>query len=154
MEGASAYLLVLGCSARKRTDPGVLPAIERYDGVNFRVLRKLMREGRWPGNVDVLIISAKYGVLSPLTPIEYYDQPMTRDRAVALQRQVGACLDVRMGQVPYSELFINLGQTYRLALGCCQRIQCAGVRVQYATGGIGQRMAQMKDWLISLHTAS
>jgi hypothetical protein len=34
------YLLILACSQRKRPDPGLLPAIERYDGVNFRIFEK------------------------------------------------------------------------------------------------------------------
>ena len=77
------YLLIVACSQRKRSDPGLLPAIERYDGVNFRVLRKARREGYWPENLDVLILSAKYGLLKPDTLIEDYDSRMTQERASA-----------------------------------------------------------------------
>jgi cytoplasmic iron level regulating protein YaaA (DUF328/UPF0246 family) len=62
-------LLILACSARKRLDRSALPAIERYDGVNFRILKKLQREHAFPHDLDVLILSAKYGLLSPETPI-------------------------------------------------------------------------------------
>ena len=58
------YLLILSCSQRKRKDPGFLPAIERYDGVNFRVIKKLGRQSRLLKNLDILIISAKYGISS------------------------------------------------------------------------------------------
>ncbi len=51
-------LLVLSCSQRKRPDSSLLPAIERYDGGNHRLLRKAKREGHWPESLDVLILSA------------------------------------------------------------------------------------------------
>jgi hypothetical protein len=47
-------LLILACSARKRLDKSALPAIERYDGVNFRVLKKLQREQNFPNDLNVL----------------------------------------------------------------------------------------------------
>ncbi len=37
---AAGRLLILACSATKREGKTALPAIELYDGVNFRVLRK------------------------------------------------------------------------------------------------------------------
>ena len=55
-------LLILSCSQRKAPAKGRLPAIDRYDGPAFRVLRKYLREG--PAEVPtVLILSAKYGLI-------------------------------------------------------------------------------------------
>ena len=147
MDSAPRYLLIVGCSQRKRPDPGLLPAIERYDGVNFRVLRKARREGYWPENLDVLILSAKYGLLRSDTPIEDYDQRMTRGQALALQPVVSADLDAHLTQVKYCEVFINLGQTYLLALAESKKIADLRDRVAYASGGIGEKMSQMKQWL-------
>ncbi len=48
-------LLILACSARKRLETRALPAIERYDGVNFRVLKTLQREQNFPNDLNVLI---------------------------------------------------------------------------------------------------
>jgi hypothetical protein len=39
-------MLILACSRRKRPDEGLLPAIERYDGPAFRVLRRFLRKSR------------------------------------------------------------------------------------------------------------
>jgi len=39
-------LLILSCSQRKRPDPSLLPAIERYNGPPFQVLRRYLRECR------------------------------------------------------------------------------------------------------------
>jgi cytoplasmic iron level regulating protein YaaA (DUF328/UPF0246 family) len=141
------YLLIVACSHRKRSDPGLLPAIELYDGVNFRVLRRAQREGYWPKNLDVLILSAKYGLLKPNTLIEDYDLRMTLERAMALQPQVGADLDRYLERTSYSEVFVNLGKIYKVALDSSKRLRPLDRRVHYATGGIGEKMSQMKKWL-------
>ncbi len=147
MRSKPRYLLIVACSQRKRSDPGLLPAIERYDGVNFRVLRKARREGYWPENLDVLILSAKYGLLKPDTLIEDYDLRMTRDHALALRSEVSTGLDAYLVQADYREVFINLGQSYLITLTQSKEIVHLIGKVHYATGGIGERMSQMKMWL-------
>lgn len=147
MRSEPRYLLIVACSQRKRSDPGLLPAIERYDGVNFRVLKKAQREGYWPESMDLLILSAKYGLLKPNTLIEDYDLRMTRKQAIALQAQVSADLDANLERTPYSEVFINLGKVYMAALGLSKELTTLDKRVHYATGGIGEKMSQMKKWL-------
>src|SRR5438105_2057619 len=46
-------LLVLGCSATKFDCGGLLPAIHRYDGPSFRVLRSFLRGHRWPDTLSI-----------------------------------------------------------------------------------------------------
>lgn len=53
------YLLVLACSARKREVSDAVPAWHLYDGVMYRVVKKLEREGKMPKHIDILILSAK-----------------------------------------------------------------------------------------------
>lgn len=84
MSSQSRYLLIISCSQRKRSDSGLLPAVEWYDGVNFRVIRKAQREGYWPKNLDLLILSAKHGLLKPDVLLEDYDLRMTRERAFSI----------------------------------------------------------------------
>jgi len=146
MSSTAPFLLVLGCSKRKRPHHGVLPAIERYDGPNYRVLRKARREGSWPPNLEVLIVSAKHGLISAEGPIGNYDLLLTRERASALQQRVGRQLDSHLERVEYREVFINLGRIYLLTLTHSARLPLLS-RVLYASGGIGQRMSQMKAWL-------
>jgi hypothetical protein len=50
----SRQLLVLSCSQRKLPNPEPLPALERYDGPAFRVLRKFLRES--PSKAQILDI--------------------------------------------------------------------------------------------------
>lgn len=61
--------LILPCCKKKLTDPDgkLLPAIETYDGVLARVVRK-----RSPG-LDVFFVSSKYGLISRAHMIEPYD---------------------------------------------------------------------------------
>jgi len=141
------YLLILSCSQRKRKDPGFLPAIERYDGVNFRVLRKLKREDVWPDNLDVLIISAKYGLLKDSDGIEYYEQKMTRERAIELQDSASEKLCAILRDKEYREIFVNLGKSYLPVLGNGEAL--SDTKVIYASGGIGRKMAQMREWIVT-----
>ena len=73
------YLLIISCSQRKRQDiDGSCLAIDVYDGPVYRTLRKMLRErGKDLKNLDILIISAKYGLLRHFDTIDPYDQQMT-----------------------------------------------------------------------------
>ncbi len=142
-------LLLIACSSRKRRDQGLLPALERYDGVNYRVIKKLMREGRFPKNVDVLILSAKYGLIDAKTPIPYYDRRMERVRAAELRDQVSQHLERALRQYPYTEIFVNLGKVYLDALGESGQSILGRRGVRYAEGGIGRKMKEMRAWLLA-----
>lgn len=139
-------LLILSCSQRKRSDLGLLPAIERYDGGHFRLLRKARREGRWPENLDMLILSAKHGLIDPSTPIASYEQRMTHSRAKELKTQIVQALQTYAGQNAYCEVYVDLGQIYQSAIeGLVQWFN--GSRVIYAEGRVGERLARLKEWL-------
>jgi hypothetical protein len=148
MSDEPRYLLILGCSRRKRPDPGLLPAIERYDGVNFRVLKKARREDYWPDGLRVLILSAKYGLLEAEDPIENYNLRMTRERARIFRDSVGRRLREVLCEADWKSVFISLGGDYRPAIEDASELLHSGRSVLYAEGGIGQKMAQMKKWLL------
>jgi hypothetical protein len=109
-------MLVLACSRRKRPDEGFLPAIERYEGPAFRVLRRFLRE-RPAGAPDVLILSAEHGLIAYDLPIATYDREMTPARARDLRplilAELGRIVDV---QAP-RETLIFAGRHYLTALG-------------------------------------
>jgi len=80
-------LLILSCSQRKRADLVWLPALERYDGPVFRMLRKFLRA--CPSkefHPEVFILSAQFGFISANQLIPDYDCQMTPQRASELQR--------------------------------------------------------------------
>ena len=150
-------LLIIGCSERKSKLLGFRPAIDRYDGPTYRILRKMHREVNFPENVDVLIISAKYGLISLYELIEDYDQCMTAERAAELAPIVQELLtgeiiggngngDGTLGIhfYKYDEAFIHLGKTYRQTL---EGFHWGLIRTLEASGGIGLKNRQMKVWL-------
>jgi cytoplasmic iron level regulating protein YaaA (DUF328/UPF0246 family) len=144
------YLLILACAQRKRPDTGLLPAIERYDGVNFRVLQKAKRAGYLSKNLDMLILSAKYGLIKANTPIEKYDLKMTIQRARELQTQVSRNLDAYLVNTEYQEIFVNLGKSYLTVIAISSKMPALHEKIRYASGGIGEKMAQMKNWLCQI----
>lgn len=150
--GMNRYLLIISCSQRKRTDPEPMPAIERYDGVNFRMLRRLRRQGELPANLDILIVSAKYGLLRGDDAITWYDQRMTRQRALELQASTSNNLDGILRTATYQEIFVNLGKDYMPTLRNSKAI--LGTKTIYAAGGIGRKMAQMKEWIVTRRYSS
>ncbi|NEQ77914.1 MAG: hypothetical protein F6K23_35840 [Okeania sp. SIO2C9] len=40
----SRHLLIISCTRRKSLDVGLIPAIARYDGPKFRVLRRFLQQ--------------------------------------------------------------------------------------------------------------
>jgi len=78
------FLLIISCSGRKDKTEGRISAIDRYDGVYYKVIKKLRREDKLPENLDIVIISAKYGFLKPDDLIENYDMRMDEERAKRL----------------------------------------------------------------------
>jgi hypothetical protein len=131
-----------------------MPALERYDGIFFRILRKAQREGSWPTNLDVVIISAKHGLLELDMPIETYDLRMTVAQAKQLKPVVASLLTQRVVAQPYAEIFLNVGKVYHGAIeGWDTGLPCKTM-VIYATGGLGQRAQQMHHWLLEKATST
>jgi hypothetical protein len=140
-------LLLIACSNRKIRTDGLLPALERYDGGTYRVIRKAQREGYFPPNVDIKILSAKFGLIDAKTPIPYYDQKMDRKRAEELRVLVSRDLEQLIHGGRYSEIFINMGKVYLLAVDSFAEIASSNVIVNYAEGGIGSKAKALKEWL-------
>lgn len=139
----SRRLLLIACSNRKVQTRELLPAIQRYDGVTYRVIRKAMREGYFPPNVDIKILSAEFGLIDAETRIPYYDRRMDRRRAYELKSQVLSTLQVYLEGNQDSEVYIDLGKDYLPAIEGIGGID----KIVFAKGRIGERLARLKIWL-------
>lgn len=142
--------VVLACSKRKCTERNPLPAIERYDGPMFWLLRRyLLRSQDHP---RVYVLSAEYGLIEGGQLIPYYDCRMTPKRARALRPQVAAALkriltdEAGQGEVRH-DVFLNLGRTYSEAVEYAYEWMMHEHNVTCATGSPGSRLAQMHTWL-------
>jgi hypothetical protein len=139
-------LLILGCSATKKSTRGSLPAVDRYDGPAYLVLRKFLRSYQWPDNLSIAVLSAKYGLIGGLTPIAPYNQRMSKRRAVKLQQKVGQTLE---GWQPHhSKIDLILGQDYMPAIGERAR-QLWPRATRIAEGPIGMKLSYLRRALES-----
>lgn len=137
-EAQAARLLVLACSVRKRSEPGLLPAIVRYDGPAFRLYRRYLRDGR-NGSVRAYILSAEYGLIPESELIPSYNRRMTPTRALELRPAAAERLAAAQRQAGAGDLFFCLGRSYAAALPV--------TNAQRATGSLGAQLAQLHDWL-------
>jgi hypothetical protein len=141
-------LLILACSHRKRPDSGLLPAMERYDGPQFQVLRKFLREQPIEAqSIDTFILSANFGLISANQPIPKYDYRMSLQRVQELRPKVSCELEQVLQGNDYSELFISLGKNYWQTLEGYERLVPAEAKVTIAQGSQGGRQAALRRWL-------
>lgn len=136
----------LGCSRRKTLDANLLPAIERYDGPCFRVLRRYLRD-EIIDVPQVWILSARFGLLSAEQRIPSYEESMSPKRANELRSAVFRVFLRSWQSHPFKEAFVNLGANYARVMSACWVQLPERVRVQHASGSIGGRCSQLHAWL-------
>lgn len=141
-------LLILSCSQRKKLITNRLSAFERYDGPLFQVLRKFQtNRAEQAENLDVFILSAKFGLIPANKKIPLYDQPMTPQRATKLNPQVIAEISRIFAGKRYQEIFVCLGKKYLSALKGYESQLPKKSIVTVATGSSGRRQTMMCEWL-------
>lgn len=136
----SRKLLIIPCSKVKKNLMNI-SAVELYDGPFFRMIRKYRSN-----NFDILVISAKYGIIEGNKKISYYDQKMTVERAKELSKEIHATLSQYLHENCYSDIYINLGKTYFDALKPSFYL-FDKKKVHLASGGIGTRLHFLKNWV-------
>ena len=142
-ESTGGYLLILGCSSKKREDYGRAPALEVYDGPNFQTLRKYFRENGWPPGLIIKIISGKYKIIDATTPIEPYNERLDKETAKKMRQRVRYHL--KKIECPKS-VFVNVGKDYLPAVSCIETLFDPN-RIEYANGGYVQKRQELKQWL-------
>lgn len=145
---ASTDLLIMGCSKRKRPDSALLPALERYDGPLFRVLRKYLRSPESQQRyLHTYVLSAQFGLIPASLPIPNYDCRMTRQRAIELMEQVVPRLTDLIGERQYHEFHLCLGREYLRCLQGYESVLPRSVKVTVAEGPMGKRQFNLWRWL-------
>jgi hypothetical protein len=142
-------LLILACSATKRHDPGLLPAVERYDGPSYRTLRRFLADhSARCGSLDLLILSAEFGLIGGATLVPDYDRRMDAARALELRASVTKVLRGLLDHQRYDATFVSLGRDYAPALVITDDVRSCLGSLTVASGGIGTRLGQLRRWLI------
>ena len=140
-------LLILSCSQRKNTSQGQLPAIDRYNGPLFFVLRRFLRECPHEAkHLDVYILSAAYGLIAEDFPTPLYDQKMNMARVLELQPQVKTTFSSLL-QNNYASICLVLGNTYLKTFEGLHHLISKLTEFIVTYGPIGKKQTQLKKWL-------
>src|SRR5208282_6197351 len=118
-----------------------------YDGPMFRLLRKHIHHFGNEDGTDILILSAKYGLIPPTALIRNYDQLMTFDIAERMKPAV-----VRVAQrwdqmKRYDSVLVNLAGPYLAALGDPKLVFRKASSIRVLEGRIGTRLGESRAWL-------
>jgi hypothetical protein len=143
---ANRRLLILSCSQRKRSDTHLLPAIERYNGPAFGVLRRFMRT-QAAELLDTYILSAQFGLIPHNHPIPYYNLRLTRQRAEELQPDIIIQLACLLDTVSYRELCLCMGEDYLTTVAGYEALTNAKPSVTMIIGGRGKQLSALHSWL-------
>jgi hypothetical protein len=147
--GRNHRLLIIPCSKSKRVYKGLAQAINVYDGPVYRMLRKRVRDFSNENGSDIMIVSSKYGLITPTTLIARYDQKMTIDRAVELKPKANEYLSKLMMEKKYADVLVNLGSEYLAAVEPSLWTVSKETRVRVLQGKIGTRLHETRAWLSS-----
>ncbi|MFX1519185.1 MAG: DUF6884 domain-containing protein [Promethearchaeota archaeon] len=150
------HLLIISCSKTKSsllTDDKTakLPALKGYDGKIFLTLRKALREGLGQ-NVDVLIISAKYGLLRATDEITFYEERMTKKKAHELRDSVLSKLKLIVSNgESYGRIFVMLGKDYFEAISGLSSLTDIPIDV-IKMEKIGKAQQKLRNLLLRLNS--
>lgn len=150
---APRRLLVMACTATKRSEPSLLPAGERYDGPSFRLLRRWQREHpAAAARLDVFILSAAFGFISADQLIPDYNQRLTPAGAAKLHDEVLCGVGSVVTRVTFTGAYLSAGRLYRSIFGCSSPADVFApvpLRLPPAGLGIGGQLASLKAWLLA-----
>ena len=102
-------LLIVSCGSTKCPDVGNMKALDRYLGPIFQSIKK----AGVPENVDVAILSAKHGLIRADTPIENYDQLMTKDKVKDFVNNPNEMSKIAETMQGYDNVLVQGGDNYK-----------------------------------------
>lgn len=138
-------LLIISCSSTKVVADKAA-ACELYVGPAHLQLAKLERE---VGSVDcdVLVLSAKHGLIGWRAWVDNYDDQMTRDRADEMAETSELILRNLQCENEYDEVFVMASKAYLPALGQIGNWKGQAKVILAGGRGIGDMRGQMATWL-------
>lgn len=141
-------LLIQSCSATKQKAENPVQALDLYDGYFFKIIKKASRLGQLQSELDILIISAKHGVVKPDDEIKYYDQRMHTERAQEMNSEIVESIAESVEEEGYEKIWINLGKDYKPAIDGLE--SAVDAPIEYIEGcGIGMKGKQLKHLVSS-----
>jgi len=105
-------LLILSCGGKKCSDIEAVQALARYTGPIYQQIKKSIREKSMPEDLDIAILSAEHGLISPKLPIKNYDTIMTPDRAKKLLSDPDQVNRIKNTVLGYEEVIVQGSPKY------------------------------------------
>lgn len=144
IESHAGFIKQYGCN--------LMPAIERYDGPSYRVVRAYRNaRHRLP---KILILSALYGLIEPKHPITFYDHKLDERLTALFKSDHDGRRVVQNACYAAEDIFIFGGALYQEVfhawLPVCAKnnpLMSITLPVTRSRGGIGEQLAQLKTWL-------
>ena len=145
---ARRRFLILGPTFRRNSSEKTLTAIERYDGVFFRVARKHLERVR---DVDVVVMIDDLTLVDGNSYLPYIPPEGERWGKQCFSQEVyeeaktknEAFLSKKLSSGNYSEIYIAMGKKYAEALP-----NLSHHKVVFPTyGGLGPKAKALKEWI-------
>jgi hypothetical protein len=125
-----------------------MKAQDAYIGPMFQVINKAKREKRWPSNLHLGIISAKYGFLREDDLISFYDLRMTKSRAKNLRQEILEKIYKWDEELSFTLIYVLLGLDYlESVIGLDEVLKCQIIIENMGGLGIGQK--KLKEFIQS-----
>lgn len=146
-------MIVLSASQRRSTDPDPLPAIERYDGVYFRLVKKYLREKRL-SDTDIIIVSERNGIARPDENVPYIKPfrgklHLPKKQLEELKLSNLLKLESIFNQHHYKEIFVVCGKEYQKLIEGFGQLTDA--EVVFCKGrGLGPKAQDLKRWILAI----
>jgi len=140
----SKKLLIISCSQRKRNLQSLIPAMDLYDGPMYRMIRNF--KPIYYNGVDLMIVSAKYGLMQHNHRIRTYDKRLKEDHIPRLREQTKIRLERKLSSAVYDEILLSMGKDYLQLFNGIEEMapQC---KISVAKGRIGEKLHETKVWL-------
>lgn len=141
-------LLVLDGANEERDSDGPLPALDRYDGPAYRVLREFLREYQWPQDLSVAVLSSEYGLIGILKEIEHNGRKMDSATPQARAHEYSALL-VKWA-ASHGSVHLSLGAKHLTAIQ--HALQELEPYPEVIVGQIGEKLHRIKTILTQTPT--
>lgn len=89
-----------------------LPVIEAYEGALYEEIRRSKAEGKFPFDLDVLILTPHYGFKRLSEPVGLYRERMTVERAQELRESAVEFLLEYIRKNNISKVYVMLSENY------------------------------------------
>jgi hypothetical protein len=149
-------LMIVSSSSRMLKEPKEpISAKERFDGILMRITRNYISRLR---NVDVLILSPTYGLITPEKKIPYHEPigggwkwnrvQLSKDKVEAARKSNLITIRDLVSKRKYDEIYVNVGKAMFQLIEGFEGIVPKTTKITCAQGrGIGPKVAHMKNWM-------